>query len=120
MGIFKTWRNNHAPGITVTGVVSAGLLDVNSTVAFGAGVSISGDLSGNTGFRGIASIASGDATVTISATAIASGFPVHLFAQSSFGQIIPSSVVDNVSFMAEAVDGATETGPTIVSYIIIA
>ena len=119
MGIFKTWRNNHAPGITVTGVVSAGLLNVNSTVAFGAGVSISGDLSGNTGFRGLTTITTAAATITVSATAVATTVPVHLFAQSSFGQLIVSSIVNGVSFMAEAVEGAPATNVNL-SYIIIA
>jgi len=113
MGIFKTWRNNHAPGITVTDTASIGVLNVGSTIT------TAGVLAGNTSFRGVTSIASGDATVTISATAIASGYPIHLFAQSSFGQVIPSSIVDNVSFMAEAVDGATATGPAVISYIIM-
>jgi len=115
----------------ITSQVSAGLLTVDSTVALGATLTVAGissfggnvvvqggNLFGNTGFRGITTITTAAATITISATAIASGYPAILFAQSSFGQLIVSSIVDGVSFMAEAVEGTPATNLNL-SYLII-
>lgn len=108
-----------------TAVVSLGNINVSSAVAFNGPVTtsdalnISGAVTGNENFRGFTSIASGDATVTISATSITSGGYVNLFAQSSAGLLIPSSIVDGVSFMAETVDGATATGPLNLAYLVI-
>jgi len=129
MGIFKFRGNVFAPGLIAAKVSSAGLLTVDSSVAFGAtvavtgvasfasNVAVAGNIYGSTNFRGVTTISTAAATITISATAIASGYPAHLFAQSSCGQLIVSSIVDGVSFMAEAVDGTPATNINI-SYVI--
>jgi hypothetical protein len=117
MGIKKFRRNVKSPGQIVSAVASIAIVHTNS-LAIGA-LNVSGNLTGNDAFRGFTSIASGDATVTISASAISSGLHVNLFAMSSAGQLIPSSIVDDTSFMAEAVDGATATGPLNLTYFII-
>lgn len=110
----KFRRVTKTPGLIVSQTVSLGTLNTNSSMTIGGGV-----LTGNASFRGFTSIASGDATVTISASAISSGVYVNLFAQSSAGQLIPSSVVDDTSFMAETVDGAIATGPLNLAYMIM-
>jgi hypothetical protein len=99
-----------------TAVVSFGNVDVSSAITFNGPMAVSGSVTGNEDVRGFTTIASGDSTVTISATSITSGGYVNLFAQSSAGLLIPSSIVDGVSFMAEAVDGATAT-PVNLTYL---
>lgn len=114
MGIWKKVRNTGVfKGLLCTGITSfAGNVNVSSQATLAR-------LVGNSTWRGFTAIASGDATVTISAGAISSGTPIFLTGQSSSAPIFVSSVVDGISCMAESTDGTFATGPFNFSYVII-
>ncbi len=119
MGVHKIRRVIHAPGTVITGVGSFADIDVRSTQAMDsltvvevgsfAGVNVSSNtvlyqLTGNDRFRGVATIALSGSTITISAAAISSGNVVVLTAQGSVHSLRVSSIVDDISFMAEVGD----------------
>lgn len=115
MGIHKIRRNVHVPGIVTTNVISAADLDVRSNVAIDT-LTVQ-NLIGADRFRGYTSIALSGSTVTISAAAISSGTPVFLTAQDSTCGLRVSSIVDDISFMAEVGDAVPAALP--ISYLIM-